>query len=187
MKNIIKWDEYLQLFENILNNPSPNPPYDNPDYFNYLKLNHNRQNRWLKKGELNPQLVDIIKGIKEKQSWYLITEPWCGDAAHSVPFIYLLSQINPNIELKIVLRDTEPFMIENYLTNGGKSIPKLVIRDENEKDLHVWGPRPDECQTLYQNLTKNEEDFETIKIALQKWYNEDKGVSIQEEFINMFS
>src|SRR5690554_6935139 len=154
-------------------------------YLDYFKLNRSRQRRWLKTAEINADLAQIIKSIDKKQTWYLITEPWCGDAAHNVPFIYKMTELNPNIELKIVWRDTAPYMIEDYLTNGGKSIPKLVIRDENEKDLHVWGPRPAECQTLYEQLKAENADFEKQKIELQNWYNKDKGQSVQKEFVEM--
>lgn len=115
----------------------------------------------------------------------MITEHWCGDAAHSLPFIYKMTELNDHIELKMVLRDTPPFMIDNYLTNGGKSIPKVVIRNADEEDLYTWGPRPKEAQELYQKLVENKADFETMKVELQKWYNADKGKSIQQEFISM--
>ncbi|RFC53912.1 thioredoxin family protein [Brumimicrobium aurantiacum] len=185
MKNTVTWEEYLRKFEDIENQANPEAPYDNPDYYNYFKLNKSRQKRWLKTGTINAELTKVIAEIKDPQTWYLITEPWCGDAAHNVPFIYLMSKINPNITLKMVWRDTAPYMIENYLTNGGKSIPKLVIRDEAENDLHVWGPRPAECQSLFQKLKDENADFEKQKIELQNWYNKDKGESIQSEFLSM--
>lgn len=185
MNNILTWEEYSSLFNEILTAETPKAPYDNPDYLDYTKLNNSRQNRWLKTESINEELASIIKKISEKQKWYVITEHWCGDAAHSLPFIYKMTELNDHIELKMVLRDTPPFMIDNYLTNGGKSIPKVVIRNADEEDLYTWGPRPKEAQELYQNLVENKADFETMKVELQKWYNADKGKSIQQEFISM--
>lgn len=184
-ENKITWKEYLNKFERILEQEKPEEPYNDPEFLEYVKLNYSRLNRWLKKGEINQQLKNTLQNIDQKQTWYLITEPWCGDAAHSAPFIYLMAQENPNITLKIVLRDTPPLMIEDYLTNGGKSIPKLVIRDKNESDLFVWGPRPEDCQKVFEKLKKENADFEKSKIELQKWYNKDKGASIQTEFEKM--
>src|SRR5690554_630592 len=152
MKNTTDWEAYLAKFDEILAQENPKAPYDEDAFLDYLKLNRSRQKRWLKTAKINDDLTKAIKAIDEKQTWYLITEPWCGDAAHNAPFIYMMSELNPNIELKIVWRDTEPFMIDDYLTNGGKSVPKLVIRDKDEKDLHVWGPRPKECQVLFTKL-----------------------------------
>lgn len=187
MSNTITWEEYLQKFEAILNQETPPPPYDDKDFFNYLKLNRSRQNRWLKTAQINDELSQIISAINKKQTWYLIVEPWCGDASHNAPFIYMMAALNPAITLKIVLRDTEPFMIDDYLTNGGKSIPKLVIRDDNEKDLHVWGPRPAECQELFDRLKAQEVENADLKLALQNWYNKDRGNSIQNEFIALLA
>ena len=184
-ENIVEWSTYIKTFDEILSNPQPPTPYDNPAYLEYLKLNRSRKKRWLKKGVIQDSLKTTISNIKSSQAWYIITEPWCGDAAHSVPFIKLAADLNPLVKLNIVWRDTPPFMIENYLTNGGKSVPKLVIRDEDGNDLAIWGPRPLECQNIYQNLKEQNASFDEIKITLQSWYNKDKGESIQKELMTL--
>lgn len=179
--NILTWEEYLQKFNDILNGDITSAPYDNEDFLNYVKLNRSRQDRWLKKLKLNEKLVHLVKQINTPQTWYAITEPWCGDAAHNLPVFYLLSQLNEHIEFKIVLRDTPPFMIEEYLTNGGKSVPKIVVRNEKEEDLFTWGPRPKEAQDLMLSFKENNTPFEEQKIILQQWYNKNKGEDIQRE------
>lgn len=177
--------EYLDLFEKILNGSVTTPPYDDPHYIEYTKLNFSRQNRWLKTGKLNDELVNIIQGIKEPMTWILITEPWCGDASHSVPFIGMLSELNDLIDLKIQLRDAEDSEISNYLTNGSKSIPKLIARNSEGKDVFTWGPRTNACQELYTKLKAEQLPFDDLKKALQEWYNKDKGELLQEELISL--
>ncbi|WP_300352973.1 thioredoxin family protein [Fluviicola sp.] len=183
---------YLEQFEQILNSPNPPAPYDNPDYFNYTKLNWSRMNRWMKKGEILPHVKEKIEAIKKAQEWIVITEPWCGDAAHIVPFIQMMADLNPLIRIDFELRDSEPNRIQDYLTNGGKAIPKLIIRNTNgdrmspiasatAQDLATWGPRPAECQELYTKMHASQASFEEVKIQLQNWYNEHQGVEIQEE------
>jgi len=172
---------YLRLFEDILHAQSPQAPYDNPAYLDYTKLNWSRMNRWLKKGILYGAVLDAVRRISTPQQWIIITEPWCGDAAHSVPFIQLIAQQNALISVTYELRDSAPFRINEYLTNGSKSIPKLIIRDAGGNDLATWGPRPAECQLLFDKLKTDDADFETQKIALQNWYNADKGQSVQAE------
>ncbi len=171
----MNFQSYLQYFESILDNPNPSAPYDNPDYFNYTKLNWSRMSRWLKHGVLSPEIKKVISDIQAPQEWIIITEPWCGDAAHIVPFLHMITQLNPLIKVDYELRDSEPFRINTYLTNGGKSIPKLIVRDETGKDLATWGPRPAACQAVYDKLKEEKADFETLKIELQKWYNKDEG------------
>tara|TARA_R110002111_G_scaffold67941_1_gene110533 strand:+ start:196 stop:795 length:600 start_codon:yes stop_codon:yes gene_type:complete len=183
--NIVSWTSYIERFDDLLNSEVPPAPYDNPAYLDYLKLNRSRQKRWLKTGQIHERLKQVVSKIKSPQVWSIITEPWCGDAAHSVPFLKLIADLNPLISLKIVWRDTPPLMIEDYLTNGGKSVPKLVIRDDKERDLAVWGPRPEECQAIYLDLKEKDAEFEEIKVTLQNWYNKDKGHSLQNEMIDL--
>lgn len=176
---------YDGLFDTILKASQPTAPYDKPAYQDYTKLNASRQSRWMKKGELLPQAVDAVRSIKEEQHWILITEHWCGDAAHNVPFIARLAAENPLIQLEIQLRDQPPHLIEDYLTNGGKSIPKLIVRDKQGRDLFTWGPRPEPAQDLMLKMKEQDLDFEEQKIQLQNWYNADKGRTLQEELIQL--
>lgn len=183
----MNFQEYLTYFEGVLANPEQYPTYTDPDYYNYTKLNWSRNNRWLKRFEVSEELREKMSTIAQPQTWILITEPWCGDAAHSVPQIAKIADLNPQITLDIQLRDTEPFLIEQYLTNGGKSIPKLIVRDAEGKDLFVWGPRPDALQDLFLKFKEEGKEFEEIKEFIQKWYNDDKGDELQKEFLKGLS
>ncbi len=176
----MNFKEYITHFEDVITTDSPKEPYNDPDFLDYAKLNWSRMNRWLKNGVIEDETTQKIKNVAGKQKWVLITEPWCGDAAHLVPFIEKMAELNPNIELEIQLRDNGS-EIDNYLTNGGKSIPKLIIRDTEGKDLKVWGPRPVSCQDYFNQGKAEGLEHDDLKIALQKWYNEDKGKTVQKE------
>ncbi len=174
------WNTYMGLFDDILEKRFTEAPYDKPDYFEYVQLNKARTTRWLKKNPISEETIEAIKSIDTPQKWILITEPWCGDAAHSTPIVFLLSELNPNITLQVVLRDSSDF-IDSYLTNGGKSIPKLVVRDENDNDLFNWGPRPAEGQKVVMDMKAQGQPYAEVTKVIQGWYNKDKGVSIQTE------
>lgn len=178
----LTWEEYIQRFEDILSGTFTNELYAKDAYRDYVKMNFSRMNRWLKNIEINADLKNKLSSIGETQDWYLITEPWCGDAAHSVPLIYLMSQLNNNIHLHLVLRDDNHDFIDQYLTNGGRSIPKLVARNGNGEDIFVWGPRPKDLALIHAKLKAENADFDTINQTLQTWYNHNKGADIQEEF-----
>ncbi len=178
----MKVAEYEKQFQEILDGDNRNYPYDSDDYVNYVKLNQSRIKRWRKKGEILPELEATISNVKQAVNWVLITEPWCGDAAHSHVFIEKMASLNPKINLTVQNRDAPGSEIDNYLTNGGKSIPILVVRDEQGEDLFVWGPRPKEAQEMV--VRQKEDSSKSIqdkKIELQKWYNQDKGKTIQHE------
>lgn len=174
---------FYHYFEDIINAPADRhvSPYDKASYIDYTRLNWARMNRWFKTARLSEEFKNTIRQISEAQQWIVITEPWCGDAAHSVPFIELASRENPLITVSYELRDSAPFRIDNYLTNGSKSIPKLIIRDAGGEDLCTWGPRPADCQLIYSRLQKEGADFEQIKTEIQQWYNRNKGIDLQKE------
>lgn len=176
----MNFQEYAALFDNILNAEKPTPPYDNADYFQYTKMNRSRMNRWLKQNPLTEETKAVIASISQKQQWIVITEPWCGDAAHIVPILYLMSGENDHISFSLQLRDSGS-EIEQYLTGGTRSIPILIVRDANGNDLFHWGPRPAAAKKVYEALKEKKADFEETKIALQQVYNSDKSTGIQQE------
>lgn len=181
------WEEYTLLFENITSGKVTTAPYDKQSYVNYTVLNESRQKRWMKRGMLNEELISKLQSVKGKQSWTLITEPWCGDASHLAPFLYKLAESSPNIDFDINLRDAEGSMIKDYLTNGGMSIPILVVKDENGEDVFHWGPRPVDAQTIHMNnLTDESKSSEEKKIELQSWYNKNKGIDVQLELLEAY-
>jgi hypothetical protein len=181
------FQEYRKYFDEITEKgiAEQQAPYNDPMYYDYTKLNRARMDRWLKTGELDPEFVDAIKAIQSPQQWIIITEPWCGDAAHNVPFLHMAAELNELINVSYELRDSEPFRINEYLTNGGKSIPKLIIRDTEGNDLAPWGPRPADCQKLYSSLMAEKADFEKVKTKLQIWYNLNKGKDLQKELADI--
>ena len=58
--------------------------------------------------------------------WLIITEGWCGDAAQCIPTIEKIAAESKNIETHYVLRDENLDLIDEYLTNNARSIPKLI-------------------------------------------------------------
>lgn len=143
--------------------------------------------RWDKQMKLHEKLTDIISNITKTQHWIIITEPWCGDAAHTLPLMIALAVLNQRITYDIQLRDSPPFLINDYLTGTSKSIPKFIVRDENGNDLFIWGPRPQPAQILFDRLKADDVDHDTIVGALQQWYNQDKGNAFNEELLTLFS
>lgn len=181
----MKIDTYNQQFELILSGELDSGKYSDPKFVEYTKLNASRTNRWIKKGTLLPETIAVLKSIDQPQEWILITEHWCGDASHIVPFISKMAEENDLINLSIELRDQPPYRIEEYLTNGGKAIPLLIVKDKEGKDLFTWGPRPSEAQKLAIELKQTNLSAEEKKIPLQNWYNQNKGIDIQEEIANL--
>lgn len=178
----MNYNTYIEEFEHRAKG-MPLRPVLKPEYEEYTKLNYSRSTRWEKKGELLDEVKALIHGLDRELDWILITEPWCGDAAHSVPFIQMMVAESEKINMEIYLRDEYPELMKKYHTNGSHSIPKLVVRDRaTGDDLFVWGPRPKELEIIRSEL-KDQLDYSELNQVLQKWYNKDQGISTQKEIL----
>lgn len=177
------FNDYLAYTARILSGELEMTPYTDESYFEYTKLNQTRMKRWMKTGELSEETIKTIKSITERQKWIVISEPWCGDASHILPFVHKMAELSNKIELDIELRDSKPFRIDNYLTGTSKSIPILIVRNKHGEDLFVWGPRPTGVTELRLKLLEEATSSDQVKEQMQKWYNEDKGNQIQEEIV----
>ncbi len=145
---------------------------------------------------LNEITIEKLQKQEMPIMWLAITETWCIDSAHSLPIIYKMSEVNPNIAMKIILRDEPPQVIDNFLTRGSRSIPKIICLDaESLVVLGTWGPRPTALQVkmmlrartvnkLFEedNTTAEDKRRKIINI-LKNWYKEDQTQSIQAEVL----
>jgi hypothetical protein len=148
----------------------------------YYQLNWARSTRVDKTYSISDKGVNVLSGMKQKQIWFVITEGWCGDSSQSLPVIAKIAQESKgNIDLHIVSRDAHPALLEQYLTNGSMSIPKLIATDENGEELWVWGPRPIPATELFQSLKQQNLDKEEIYKNIHAWYAKDKGYAIEQE------
>ena len=182
----MKHQEYLDLVEELLAENKTTGDDHSESMIHYTKMNFQRMKRWQTKGQLDEKTIEKIKGIKAPQKWVVLTEGWCGDAAHSVPFIAKMAEANTNISLEVKLRDENLDLMDQYLTNGGRSIPKLIAFDETGNELFNWGPRPAQMQEFVLESKENEVPYSEYNVGLQKIYNADKGQSIQKEIIEKF-
>ncbi|MBV6646445.1 MAG: thioredoxin family protein [Cyclobacteriaceae bacterium] len=156
------------------------------DLIFYTKLNASRSKRILKTIQVNDDLKREISKINRPQTWLVITESWCGDAAQLLPILYKVSTENPAISFRVALRDQDTQLIDQFLTNGGRSIPKLIVLNEDLEVLFTWGPRPAEAQAMYlgwQNRPEPKEPYKEFQEKLQKWYHQDSGQSLMKELL----
>lgn len=81
-------------------------------------------------------------------AWRLLvlTEDWCGDAIDAVPVLARLAECTPALELRCLRRDRNLDLMDDHLTDGTRSIPKLLVYDDAFVERGSWGPRPVELQ-----------------------------------------
>jgi len=147
------------------------------------KLNFSRMKRLNKTIPLPSNYDEIIKN-SEQQEWIVISEAWCGDSAQNLPGIAKFAENSKGkIKLRIAFRDNNPALIENYLTNGNKAIPKLIARNSEGNDLFTWGPRPQKAIDIVEKWKANQQETtkEQMLINLYNWYNQDSCSNLFEE------
>lgn len=152
-------------------------------YAFYTRLNYQRMKRWNKTFQPREELVEKLK-THEGMHWWLITEAWCGDSAQNLPIIAALARA-AGISLRVVLRDENEAIINQYLTNGTKSIPILAAFNAADEPLFRWGPRPAGAQSLMTEWKANPQgrDFEAFELEMHQWYTKDKGAQTQDELM----
>ena len=183
LKSALSYSAYKELMQKLISENSNTGEWSE-ERMGFTKLNFSRMKRMDAKVEISPEATSLFNKIDQKQYWLVLLESWCGDGAQTIPVLNKLAENSENIELKILLRDENPEMMELFLTNGSKSIPKLIIVDENLELLNTWGPRSQAAAKMVTDY-KNEHGRvdATIKTQLQIWYNQDKGRNIISELV----
>ena len=189
LKNSISYQAYRDLVKQLVEKNANTGPEQNADLAGYTKLNDKRMKRWDKTIKIPEDDKKQIEAFSQKSTWLVITESWCGDAAHVLPAINKIAELNDNIDMKVVLRDENLELIDAFLTNGGRAIPKVIMIDNATGEvLNTFGPRPSEATNLV-NRFKAENGSLTpeFKEDLQYWYNKDKGQNIIKDVTKILS
>lgn len=186
VRKAYSYDEYKALVIQLAENNQTTGTETLPERIEATKMNAQRMKRIDKQFVPDEELMNVLKNNKGKWLWLILAESWCGDGAQNIPIIAKIAAIAPNIELKILLRDENPEMMDAYLTNGSRSIPKLICIDaETHHEIGIWGSRPKAIQEMVkeykaQNPDASHDDF--VK-NLHLWYAKDKGEALRKEFL----
>ncbi len=185
----ISYKEYRELVEILVEEGKSTGPTQTDDLVNYTKLNNKRMKRWDKLFKIDPETATILAKVDKKITWLVLTESWCGDAAPALPVMEKVTALNPNITFKVILRDENVPLMNNFLTNGGMSIPKLIAVDDTTGSvIGTWGPRSKKAaQLVEEHKAEHATILPEFKQELQMWYNKDKGNSILKELLVVLS
>lgn len=184
----LSYDAYRLHINQLLKDNKTTGQNHSENLIGYTKLNVQRMNKWDKILTLNDDLVEQVKSIDQPVYWVVLTEAWCGDAAQNLPVIAKLASLNPYISLKLMLRDENEEVMNVYLTNGGRSIPKLIMLDQQFKELGQWGPRPEPVQQILGEMKANRDfSYDDFGIVAHTWYAKDRTMTLQQELLGLLS
>lgn len=181
------YQEYRTLVQNLVTDGKSTGETQTEELSNYSMLNDKRMKRLDKTTKLTEEAMARIKSYKGDVTWLVLTESWCGDAAQTLPVINKVAELNDNIVLKVVLRDENEALMNEFLTNGGKSIPKLIaIENTSGNILGDWGPRPTKATQLVNDYKAAHGTLTPeFKQDLQVWYNKDKGQNTIDDLLKL--
>lgn len=185
----MNYSEYRELVHSLAVEGSNTGPEKTEALANYTQLNDRRMNRWDKTLRIPEEVVSKLHRHNKRITWLVLTESWCGDASPSLPVMNKLDELNHNLELKIVLRDEHPELMDLFLTNGTRSIPKLIAMDsETHEVMGEWGPRSTKAtQMVMAEKAKNGTLSAEFKQELQVFYNKDKGQDILKDLMQLLA
>jgi len=181
------YNQYRDFIQQLVENQSTSGKEKTEERINFTQLNDRRMKRLEKTILVSDDIQKKLSQFKTNVTWLVVVETWCGDGAQVLPVINKMAELNTRIDLKIVLRDDNETLMDQFLTNGARSIPKLIIIDKQTDDvIGTYGPRPS-------TVAKIVEDFKQLhgkitpefKEDLQRWYNKDKGQTIMEDLMSL--
>jgi len=184
------YSQFVEFTEQLVLENRTSGANQSEDYLSYTRMCLQRMVRWNKTSKVSEELKQLLLQVNQSQVWLIITEAWCGDGAQSIPYLAKLADLNPLIMLKIVLRDEHPDLMDAYLTNGARSIPKLVAMTADlQVELFTWGPKPKYLLDRHAAFKQNSEGltYPEFLEEIHLWYAKNKHKDLESEIYPLIS
>ena len=181
------YHEYRKIVTRLIADGRSSGQEQSDELLHYSLLNDTRMNRLDKTIVISTETIATLLSLKKNYIWLVLSESWCGDAAQLLPIMNKMAIASPSIELKVAFRDENLNLMDRFLSNGGRSIPKLLLLDADTLNvIGNWGPRPKGASHLIKSYKEQYGVIdETAKTELQLWYLHDKGLSTQNELCQL--
>ena len=141
------------------------------------------------KTQISDQDYALVNPMQKELSILIITETRCPDSAVVLPVVLKLMERQANINLRILIRDDNLDVMDRYLTNGARAIPKIIVYDEFFNELGRWGPRPSFIQAYFEEhrsaIKTGEIDKVDVHKKMRQMYAKDRGQTIVGEFLKI--
>lgn len=186
LQKAYSYESYRKLIDDLLQQNKTTGNHHSEEYLEYTQLNVQRMKRWDKVCEIYDEFKVFLQKIHKKIYMVVLTEAWCGDTANLVPIFEKIKLQNPQfLSFLLLLRDENPDVMDDNLTNGSRSIPKLIFLDENLQKLTTWGPRPQPLTQLIQEWKSKGLTYKEYSEKIQLWYAKDKSLTTQKEIFEI--
>lgn len=183
LDDALSYDQYRQSIAQILQDPLPGEQAEK--MLPYYKKNAELMDEFIGSYKVNNLMLEALR-IARPATWLVLTEGWCGDAAFASPLLrHIELAAHGKIQLRFVLKDNHPELMDAHLTNGGRSIPKLIVLNNNLEEQGTWGPRPEGLQALMPVWKEEGLPLKELILKVHEWYTNDGTKSTQQELRNL--
>ena len=186
----LTYPQFVALTAQLVEEKRTTGPDQSEAYQEYTRMCLQRMLRWNKTAKVSESMQALIQSIARPQIWLVITEAWCGDGAQSIPYLAKLAELNPLITLRFLFRDEHPEVMDAYLTNGNRSIPKLIATSGDfQQELFTWGPKPKYLMELHASYKKNPEgrSYPSLLEEMHLWYAKNKHQDLEAELFSLLT
>lgn len=145
-----------------------------------------REETWRRNRERAVVPEDLLSRARAAGgSWRLlvIADDWCGDSAHTVPYVARLAASLEGLEMRIVASDdARPLMRAHPTPDGRAATPTMVLLDEEFHERGCFVERPPRLQSWF---LENPGNLPRARLLDEKYarYEADAGRSTLEEIV----
>ena len=133
--NSISYSDYRRKVTQLLREGKSSGNEQSDELLHYSLLNETRMNRLDKTIHMGKANEQVLNSLRSNYYWLVLAEGWCGDAAQLLPIFNKMANATDKIKLKILFRDENEALMNLFLTNGSKSIPKVIILEKETMQL----------------------------------------------------
>ena len=185
-KKAMSYAMYRSTVSDLLARGLTTGTHQSPEMLDYARLNDHRMDRVEKRFQMLPALQEKLDQLSGSLHWLVLSEGWCGDAAQNLPALEKIAEhSNGKIHLRVLLRDENTELMDQWLTNGGRSIPKLIQLNAAFEVTGSWGPRPAEAQAMVLAAKAAGEDHHVYAERVHKWYAHNNSADLQGEILEL--
>ena len=130
-----------------------------------------------------PNALDVerLRSIPGEWRFLALSEDWCSDAVSTLPLMARLAE-QAGMDFRVLGRDANTDLMDAHLTSGTRSIPVVMVLDDELRERGWWVPRPASLQRWYRNeahMLPKEDRTRRKRV----WYARDRGRTAVNELV----
>lgn len=160
------------------------------DFSSYVQSVEKNKRLWhaiYDRAAISPEILDEARMIPGTWHLLVLSADWCGDAVNSIPVLARLAEEVSDFELRVLSVEENPDLMDTHLTNGkSRSIPVVLLLDDDFKEHGWWGPRPRPLQEWVIKEGLSIPSAERYK-RVRRYYAKDRGRTMFRELFSLMA